>query len=72
MQSETKTCQFCKASFQITPDDVSFYEKMGVPEPENCPECRQEQRILFRNFKTLYNGTSAKSGKSEYFLKSLE
>lgn len=46
------------------PDDVGFYEKIGVPAPEYCPECRQERRILFRNFKTLYKVDSAKSGKS--------
>ncbi|MEK7583221.1 MAG: zinc-ribbon domain containing protein [Patescibacteria group bacterium] len=63
MENETKTCKSCKQNFIVTPDDVSFYEKMAVPAPEYCPECRQERRILFRNFKTLYKVDSAKSGK---------
>jgi len=50
MQSETKLCQNCKQSFNIESDDFSFYEKMEVLPPESCPECRQEQRALFRNF----------------------
>ncbi len=35
---------------------------MAVPEPTSCPDCRQQRRIIFRNFKTLYNHTSALSG----------
>src|SRR3989344_691706 len=58
------SCKNCSKEFPIFPDDLLFYEKMGVPPPENCPECRQEQRILFRNFKTLYKRPSSKSGES--------
>jgi hypothetical protein len=36
---------------------------MEVPVPENCSTCRQQQRMLFRNFKTLYKRPSDKSGK---------
>jgi len=64
MTTETRICQNCKSQFLIAPDDFLFYEKMGVPAPEECPECRQEHRILFRNFKTLYKVNSAKSGLS--------
>ena len=52
MNSETKNCQNCKQDFIIEPDDFAFYGKMGVPTPIICPECRQQQRMLFRNFKT--------------------
>ena len=61
---ETKNCKKCKTNFVIEPDDFNFYEKKGVSPPEMCPLCRQEQRILFRNFKTLYKRPSDKSGKS--------
>jgi hypothetical protein len=64
MEAQNKVCQNCKKDFIIVPDDFGFYEKMGVPAPNLCPDCRQEQRILFRNFKTLYKINSAKSGKS--------
>ncbi|MEI8174452.1 MAG: hypothetical protein WCG28_00705 [bacterium] len=60
---ETINCQNCKKDFIIEPDDFSFYEKMKVPPPTFCPECRQQQRILHRNFKTLYKRPSSKSGK---------
>ena len=60
---ETRNCQNCKTNFNIEPDDFSFYEKMKVPPPTWCPECRQNARILHRNFKTLYKRPSSKSGK---------
>ena len=64
MNSETKVCQNCKKDFIIEPDDFVFYEKMKVPAPLCCPQCRQQKRILIRNFKTLYRRNSDKSGKS--------
>ena len=64
MEQETKNCQNCKKDFVIEPDDFAFYEKMKVPAPTWCPQCRQQGRILIRNFKTLYKRNSDKSGKS--------
>ncbi|OGI57263.1 hypothetical protein A3B85_02710 [Candidatus Nomurabacteria bacterium RIFCSPHIGHO2_02_FULL_37_13] len=63
MKLETKNCQNCKNNFVIEPDDFGFYEKMDVPVPEKCPQCRQQLRMLFRNFKTLYKRPSDKSKK---------
>lgn len=47
-------CQNCKESFIITPDDLTFYEKMQVPEPRYCPPCRMMRRLVHRNERTLY------------------
>src|SRR3990167_5477445 len=62
-ENENRICQNCKNDFVIEPDDFGFYEKMKVPIPEKCPQCRQQIRMLFRNFKTLYKRPSSKSGK---------
>ncbi len=51
---ETKTCQNCKKDFTIEPDDFGFYEKMKVPPPTFCPDCRQRRRYSWRNERTLY------------------
>jgi len=56
MKSETKNCQNCKQNFVIEPDDFSFYEKIGVPAPIFCPECRLIRRLLWRNERNLYKG----------------
>jgi len=53
--AETKICQNCHNEFVIEPDDFSFYEKMKVPAPVNCPQCRFQWRALWRNEMHLYN-----------------
>lgn len=60
---ENKICSKCKIGFKVDENDHIFYKRMNVPVPENCPTCRQQQRMLFRNFKTLYKRPSSKSGK---------
>ncbi len=54
MNQETKNCQNCKQDFQIEPEDFEFYEKIKVPAPTFCPECRFQRRIVFRNERNLY------------------
>ena len=51
---ETRNCQNCKQDFNIEPDDFSFYEKMKVPAPTWCPECRMIRRMIWRNHRSLY------------------
>ena len=54
MDSETKQCQNCKQEFVIEPDDFYFYEKIKVPSPTFCPECRSQRRMAFFNVFKLY------------------
>lgn len=42
-------CQNCSGNFTIEPDDFVFYEKIKVPPPTCCPECRSIRRMLWRN-----------------------
>jgi len=63
MRIESKQCQNCHSQFTIEPDDFSFYEKMGVPAPVICPECRFKRRALFRNETTLYSRKCGLCGK---------
>ncbi len=53
-QSETKTCQSCKSSFQIDAEDFDFYQKIDVPPPTFCPTCRFMRRVSFRNERNFY------------------
>ncbi|MCR4328162.1 MAG: hypothetical protein NUV53_01455 [Patescibacteria group bacterium] len=54
MNPETQTCQSCKSRFVIEPDDFAFYEKIKVPPPTWCPECRLQRRLSFCNERHLY------------------
>ena len=56
MKSETRKCNKCKNDFILETDDFSFYEKMKVPVPKICPDCRFKMRALWRNETTLYSG----------------
>ena len=49
MEPQTKNCQNCKKDFIIESDDFSFYEKIKVPAPTWCPECRMIRRLSFSN-----------------------
>lgn len=52
---ETKTCQNCSQQFTIEPDDFGFYEKIGVPPPTWCPDCRYQRRLAWRNNLSFYS-----------------
>ena len=54
MNSEIRKCQNCKKDFLIELDDFLFYEKMKVPAPTFCPECRRNRRWIWRNERTYY------------------
>jgi hypothetical protein len=57
MRNETKTCQNCKKDFIIESEDFNFYEKIKVPPPTFCPECRFQRRMTWRNERSLYKRT---------------
>ncbi len=57
MNAETKICQNCKIQFTIEPDDFQFYERIKVPPPTFCPDCRFQRRLLFWNGVNLYKRT---------------
>jgi len=61
-----KSCQNCKNDFTIEPDDFSFYEKIKVPAPTFCPECRMVRRLSFRNERNLFRRKDARTGKESF------
>lgn len=67
-----RTCTHCSASFEITDEDLAFYDKVSpvfngkkeqVPPPTVCPACRQQRRAARRNERNLYHRKSDLSGK---------
>jgi hypothetical protein len=58
------SCKQCTSAFEITKDDLAFYEKVSpvfngkkelIPPPTLCPDCRQQRRLAFRNERSLYH-----------------
>jgi len=60
---ENRTCQNCKQEFRIEPEDFAFYEKIKVPPPTWCPECRMIRRMVFRNERLLFRRKDDASNK---------
>ena len=68
MQNKTCQCQNCKNDFTIEPEDFNFYQKIKVPPPTFCPECRTIRRLAFRNERSLYKRKNNAPGKNEEIL----
>src|SRR3989344_564970 len=66
--TEERTCQNCKQVFAIEPDDFAFYEKIKVPPPTWCPECRFKRRAFFRNERKLFKREDARTGQTLFSL----
>ncbi len=58
-----QNCVHCSAPFEITDDDLNFYEKVSpvfnntrykIPPPTHCPHCRQQRRLALSNEQNLY------------------
>ena len=64
MDSQTKQCEKCNKSFVIEIDDIPFYEKMDLPMPTMCPNCRWKYILSFWVFGRFRIGKSALSGKT--------
>ena len=63
MEAQTKSCQNCKKDFIIEPEDFNFYEKIKVPPPTWCPECRMIRRMTSHNGWSLFYRNCDKCGK---------
>mgnify|MGYP001276513313 CR=1 FL=1 len=58
-----KSCSNCQISFEITDDDLAFYDKVSpmfdgkkydIPPPTHCPDCREQRRLAVNNEQFLY------------------
>jgi len=60
----SKKCRQCSVEFQIFEQDSLFYERLGVPPPHLCPECRSRRRISQLNMIHLFKQSCDATGKS--------
>ena len=57
-------CKLTNVPFEISEKDLAFYEKLGVPAPEILPAKRLQQRLTFRNERSLYRRACSKTGEN--------
>ncbi len=63
MEAEIKNCKNCQKDFTVESEDFNFYEKIKVPPPTWCPECRMIRRIACQNSWYLFYRNCDKCGK---------
>lgn len=52
-------CGQCSKTFRVEPADVEFYQRLKVPAPTHCPDCRTQRRMAWRNERNIYPSTCA-------------
>jgi hypothetical protein len=57
-------CEKCNKNFEVLTDDIPFYEKMDLPLPTMCPDCRFKYLLAFWMFGRFRIAKSALSGKT--------
>src|SRR3989338_8176979 len=62
-KSQNVICQNCKKDFTIESEDFNFYEKIKVPPPSWCPECRLVRRLVWRNEHSLFRRKNGAPGR---------
>ncbi|MFC1810180.1 hypothetical protein ACFLZH_01650 [Patescibacteria group bacterium] len=58
-----KSCINCQSQFEIRGFDRNFYKKLDLVEPLECPDCRQQKRLAYRNERILYKRDCDKCNK---------
>lgn len=52
-----QSCKNCGQNFEILSEDIAFYERIEVPRPTYCSDCRMKRRMVWRNERNLYRNT---------------
>ncbi|QQG45397.1 MAG: hypothetical protein HYW89_00465 [Candidatus Sungiibacteriota bacterium] len=66
MERQIKECQNCKKEFIVEPEDFVFYEKIKVPPPTWCSNCRMVRRMVFANERHLFKRKEDAYGKEVF------
>ncbi|MBI2453346.1 hypothetical protein HYV56_01440 [Candidatus Peregrinibacteria bacterium] len=61
--SEILACTQCKKNFRIIAPELKFYQKMNLPIPRLCPNCRNAHRMEFRVQRKLLERNCSKCAK---------
>ena len=66
MNETTHICRNCNHEFIIESEDFLFYEKIKVPPPTWCPECRMIRRFVWRSVRNLFRNRDTITGKEVF------
>lgn len=63
MVNITANCSNCGKQFLIIEQEQKFLQQKNLPNPKNCPQCRQTRRLMLRGSRQLFKSTCQKCGK---------
>src|SRR3989338_8586075 len=63
MDNKKATCGKCSKPFFLVPAELAFYQEQGFPEPAQCYQCRQAERLALRNERAFNHVTCKQCGK---------
>ncbi|MEW6617515.1 MAG: hypothetical protein AB1333_03825 [Patescibacteria group bacterium] len=60
-------CVLCSKNYRIIPAELSFYERLNIPFPRLCPDCRHMRRIKNRGPNRLWKRTCSCGNKNTIY-----
>ncbi len=60
---ETFGCTVCKKAYRIVKDEISLMQKINLPLPDTCFQCREKARFARTNLPRLYDRSCMKCEK---------
>ncbi len=54
------TCKRCAKKFRVLLQELRFYQRLTIPVPRHCPDCRHVYRLGLRNPAQLWDRTCAR------------
>lgn len=63
MGAITEVCSRCKKQFLIIDQEQTFLKNKELPNPTECPQCRQLRRLMLRGGRQLYRTKCQKCNK---------
>jgi len=67
LNKEIFVCIECKKNYRVIENELSFYQRMKIPIPRNCPECRHVRRFENRGPNKLWHRKCMKKGCNNEF-----
>ena len=69
------SCNSCGARFEVTEAERKLYERISprfgervcvIPPPKQCPRCREQRRMSWRNERNIFTRSCSQTGKRLY------
>lgn len=64
---EVYVCESCSKNYKIIPNEFLFFNKLNVPLPRLCPDCRHYRRMKSRGPNKLWHRACMKEGCTNEF-----